>query len=67
ADLVIGGIRPDKTPYFADRYSNGHSTTVDPSQDWILQEIRQTPENTTYFRVIRDFDTGDSDNDIVIT
>ncbi|CAG7667485.1 unnamed protein product [Allacma fusca] len=66
ADLIIGGIRDDETPYFADRYSaTGNGSKIDTRQDWQLHEVMETSDSTLLW-FIRSLNTGDTAEDITI-
>ncbi len=66
ADLIIGGVNPDGSTYFADRYSIGNSLPeIDPSQDWKLHDAWERG-NITFLSFSRAFDTCDEDHDLPI-
>jgi len=60
ADIVIGGVNPDKTTYFTDRFAAGQGVpAVDDKQDYTLVSATEEPGKTTLV-FTRPFATGDA-------
>jgi len=60
ADIVIGGVRDDKTQYFDDRYSTAHGIPeVDEKQNYDKISVTEAAGKTTLV-FSRKFVTGDS-------
>lgn len=70
ADIVVGGVLPDGTTYFSDRFGRAGQVPevmLDPSsQDWTLHAAQENYTHT-FLSFSRPFDTCDTEYDIPIT
>ncbi|XP_028665853.1 DBH-like monooxygenase protein 2 homolog [Erpetoichthys calabaricus] len=62
SDVVIGGVNPDGTVYFADRHATGNTLPlVDAKQDYTLIDLKESGSTTTmtFSRQLQTCDTDD--------
>ncbi|XP_028665309.2 DBH-like monooxygenase protein 2 homolog [Erpetoichthys calabaricus] len=62
SDVVIGGVNPDGTVYFADRHATGNTLPlVDTKQDYTLINLKESGSTTTmtFSRQLQTCDTDD--------